>query len=404
MNAAILQELPRELPWLNAPAASLHELRGRPVVLAFVNAASAWCAQRLAELAQWQARNPGRLQVLVVQVPRFDSERVPQRSLKLLRRLGVASPVLLDADWAAWQRYGIEAWPTLLLVDADGRERERIVGLGGDMERALFALVEGLPPPLEEDLTTSETAPEPRLTLRFPAGIAASADRLYIADSGHHRILECSHGGRILRQFGLGTADFMDGPGDQAAFHRPQGLALEREQLFVADTGNHALRRIQLRTGQVDTLCGNGRPGDPVEGPVNPAARGPLNHPLALAVAGNQVHIASAGDNRIWSCDLGRTELASSASQGAKDLFASIRKLKALPDYVQVLPGAYAGSACGRGLSANPISTIGFERRHNAAFRIDSEAEFVRHMLEDLPPAPPGAAMLRAANSGRFAA
>lgn len=316
MNAAILQELPRELPWLNAPAASLHELRGRPVVLAFVNAASAWCAQRLAELAQWQARNPGRLQVLVVQVPRFDSERVPQRSLKLLRRLGVASPVLLDADWAAWQRYGIEAWPTLLLVDADGRERERIVGLGGDMERALFALVEGLPPPLEEDLTTSETAPEPRLTLRFPAGIAASADRLYIADSGHHRILECSHGGRILRQFGLGTADFMDGPGDQAAFHRPQGLALEREQLFVADTGNHALRRIQLRTGQVDTLCGNGRPGDPVEGPVNPAARGPLNHPLALAVAGNQVHIASAGDNRIWSCDLGRTELHLRAGSG----------------------------------------------------------------------------------------
>ena len=52
MNAATLQDLPRELPWLNAQAASLHELRGRPVVLAFVNAASAWCAQRLAELAQ----------------------------------------------------------------------------------------------------------------------------------------------------------------------------------------------------------------------------------------------------------------------------------------------------------------------------------------------------------------
>ncbi|WP_372013270.1 redoxin domain-containing protein [Pseudoxanthomonas sp. 10H] len=320
MNAAPLQELPRDLPWLNAQAASLHELRGRPVVLAFVNAASVWCAQRLAELAQWQARNPGRLQVLVVQVPRFDSERVPQRSLKLLRRLGVAAPVLLDADWAAWQRYGIEAWPTLLLVDADGRERERIVGLGGDLERALFALVEGLPRPLDEDLLSSETLPEPRLSLRFPTGIAASGDRLFIADSGHHRVLECSHGGRILRQFGLGTADFIDGPVDQAAFNRPQGLALEREYLYVADTGNHALRRINLRTHQVDTLCGNGRPGDPVEGPVNPASRSPLNHPLALAVAGNQVHIASAGDNRIWSCDLGRGELRLRAGSGRLDL------------------------------------------------------------------------------------
>lgn len=99
--------------------------------------------------------------------------------------------------------------------------------------------------------------------------------------------------------------------------------------------------------------------------------------------------------------DLGRTELAASAAKGAKDLFASVQKLRALPDYLQVLPGAYAGSVCGRGLSANPISTIGFERRHNAAFRIDSEADFISHMLKDIPPPPPEAAKLRAANSGR---
>lgn len=316
MTVATLQELPRGLSWLNAQPASLHDLRGRPLVLAFVNAASTWCTQRLAELAQWQLRNPGRVQVLVVQVPRFDSERTPQRSLKLLRRHGVSSPVLLDADWAAWQRYAIEAWPTLLLVDAEGRERERFVGQAGDLERALIVLCEGLPPPLDEDLLASETLPEPRLELRFPVGVAASGDRLYIADSGHHRILECNHYGRILRQFGMRTADFIDGPAEQAGFNRPQGLALEREYLFVADTGNHAVRRIQLRSGQVDTLCGNGRAGEPVEGPVNPSARSPLNQPLALAVAANQVHIACAGDNRIWSCDLGRLELHLRAGSG----------------------------------------------------------------------------------------
>jgi len=99
--------------------------------------------------------------------------------------------------------------------------------------------------------------------------------------------------------------------------------------------------------------------------------------------------------------DLGRTELAGSAEEGAKDLFRSIQKLKALPDYLDVFPGAYAGSVCGRSLSANPVSTLGFEKRHNKAFRIDSEAEFIRHMLSDIPPAPPEAARLRAANSGR---
>ncbi|HET6396683.1 MAG TPA: redoxin domain-containing protein [Pseudoxanthomonas sp.] len=317
MSAVPIQELPGGLAWLNAPPASLHDLRGRPLVLAFVNAASAWCAQRLAELAQWQARNPGRLQVLAVQVPRFDSERQPQRSIKLLRRQGVRFPVLLDADWAAWQRYGISAWPTLLLVDAEGRERERIVGLGGDLDRALSALCEGMPRPLEEDLRPGpEAMPEPPLPLSFPAAVAAGPERLYVADSGHHRILECSHGGRVLRQFGLGTADLIDGPADQAAFNRPQGLALERECLYVADTGNHAVRRIQLLTGQVDTLCGNGRPGDPVEGPVAASARSPLNHPLGLAVAGNQLYVAGAGDHRIWSYDLGRGELHLRAGTG----------------------------------------------------------------------------------------
>lgn len=98
--------------------------------------------------------------------------------------------------------------------------------------------------------------------------------------------------------------------------------------------------------------------------------------------------------------DLGRTELAVSAEKGARDLFHSVRRLRALPDYVEVLPGAYAGSVCGRRLSGMPWSTIGFERRHNEAFRIEDEAEFIRFMLAEIPPAPPEATALRAANSG----
>lgn len=98
--------------------------------------------------------------------------------------------------------------------------------------------------------------------------------------------------------------------------------------------------------------------------------------------------------------DLGRTELAASAEAGARTLFRSIERLKELPDYVEVLPGAYSGSVCGRTLSGNPSSTIGFERRHNAAFRIDDEDAFVRAMLADIPDAPVQAAELRALNAG----
>lgn len=102
--------------------------------------------------------------------------------------------------------------------------------------------------------------------------------------------------------------------------------------------------------------------------------------------------------------DLGRTELAVSAEVGAKDLFQSARRLKALPDYVEVLPGAYAGSVCGRRLSGKPWSTIGFEKRHNQAFSLEDEAEFIRYMLADIPSAPPEAARIKAANAGLGAA
>lgn len=98
--------------------------------------------------------------------------------------------------------------------------------------------------------------------------------------------------------------------------------------------------------------------------------------------------------------DMGRTELASSAEEGARALFRSAGKLKELPDYVEVLPGAFSGSVCGRSLSGKPVSTIGFERKFNVAFRIANEDTFVHQMLQSIPTPPPEAAKIRAINSG----
>jgi hydroxyacylglutathione hydrolase len=98
--------------------------------------------------------------------------------------------------------------------------------------------------------------------------------------------------------------------------------------------------------------------------------------------------------------DVGRTELATAADEGARVLFRSLQRLKALPDYVEVLPGAFSGSVCGRRLSGKSASTIGFERRHNEAFCIDDEEAFVQFMLEEIPAPPPQAAKLRGINSG----
>ena len=98
--------------------------------------------------------------------------------------------------------------------------------------------------------------------------------------------------------------------------------------------------------------------------------------------------------------DVGRTELASRAEDGARQLFESIQKLKMLPDHVEVLPGAFSGSVCGRSLSGKPTSTIGFERKFNQAIQINDQDRFVRYMLQNIPTPPPDATRVRAVNLG----
>ena len=105
--------------------------------------------------------------------------------------------------------------------------------------------------------------------------------------------------------------------------------------------------------------------------------------------------------------DAGRPDLHAHAEhtveQMARALYRSLTdKLLALPDHLVLYPSHYSGSVCGRGLSATPVSTIGFERRHNPALQFGSEDEFVRALTQDIPPAPAQQAAIIAANrSGR---
>jgi glyoxylase-like metal-dependent hydrolase (beta-lactamase superfamily II) len=105
--------------------------------------------------------------------------------------------------------------------------------------------------------------------------------------------------------------------------------------------------------------------------------------------------------------DAGRPDLHAHGEQTveemARTLYRSLtERLLALPDHLVLCPSHYSGSVCGRGLSANPVSTVGFERRHNSALRHDSEDAFVQALTTDIPPAPEHQAAIVAANrSGR---
>jgi len=99
--------------------------------------------------------------------------------------------------------------------------------------------------------------------------------------------------------------------------------------------------------------------------------------------------------------DAGRTELASTLVEGARNLFKSLQKISALDDHLELYPGAFSGSVCGRALSDKPTSTIGFEKRHNQALQFANEEEFIKFMTTEVPPVPEDFKNIRKINQGK---
>jgi hydroxyacylglutathione hydrolase len=119
-------------------------------------------------------------------------------------------------------------------------------------------------------------------------------------------------------------------------------------------------------------------------------------------VRGDEPWLVLTGDALLVG-DAGRPDLHAHGEETveimASELYRSLtERLLVLPDHVLLYPAHYSGSVCGRGLSAHPSSTLGFERRHNSALQFDSEQEFVEALVKDIPPAPPQQAEILAAN------
>ena len=129
----------------------------------------------------------------------------------------------------------------------------------------------------------------------------------------------------------------------------------------------------------------------------------PAHHAYLVTdhVRGDNPWFVLTGDSLLIG-DAGRPDLHaggnSSAEEMARVLYRSLRdQLLSLPDHVLLYPAHYSGSVCGRGLSANPASSIGFERLNNPLLALE-EDEFVTSLLKDLPPAPPDQVAIVAAN------
>ncbi len=247
---------------------------------------------------------------------KFPAEQLTANIREAVMRHGIQHPVVNDADFAIWNRYSVRAWPTVVLIDPQGKVAAQQAGEidAGDVSAAIDDLLAeagqaGLLNCEPLAVLRTESSLEPARPLRFPSKLLyASGDRLFIADTGHHRILEVQLSedglrGEIVRTFGAGEPGFADGPIRQAQFHDPHGLALQStprgDLLLVADTENHAVRAIDLVRETVRTIAGTGEKGRSRLGGGSPTGTD-LRSPWALALLGDALLIAMAGAHQIW--------------------------------------------------------------------------------------------------------
>src|ERR1043166_7016105 len=155
------------------------------------------------------------------------------------------------------------------------------------------------------------------LPLAFPGKILADekSDRLFIADSDHNRIVIAKLDGTLVDVIGTGAHGMVSGPFTDSSFSRPQGMALDGDRLYVADTENHLIRRIDLRARTVETIAGTGVQSREY-GQTGPALKIALNSPWDLQLVGRTLYIAMAGPHQIWKLDLDKMEISTFAGSG----------------------------------------------------------------------------------------
>ena len=325
-----------DLDWINTGGRSLalKDFRGRVLLLDFWTYCCINCIHMVPELRRIESLFPDEVVVVGVHSGKYTNERVSANIARACERLGVEHPVLNDRQFRTWREYAVNAWPTLVVVSPGGYVLQTHRGevtadkLAAELEPVVARArsVGTLAPSADRFYHPAPRPPEPGV-LRFPAKVHAAGDgRLFVADTGHHRVLEVAlkpdlSGGRITRVIGSGEPGWEDGGLREARFRSPHGLALAGDTLFVADTENHLIRAVDLVAERVTTLAGTGaqarrRPGG------GAAREVPLNSPWDLLWTRERLYVAMAGWHQIWRVlvDEGLTEVwAGSGSEALHD-------------------------------------------------------------------------------------
>ena len=249
------------------------------------------------------------LAVIGVHSAKFTSERDTDNLRQAVLRYEIGHPVINDREFDVWQQYTCRAWPTLMFIDPEGKIIGKHEGelTFEDFEPIITQMVEefdrqGL---IDRTPLNHRMEPEAGSVVSFPGKLLAdgASGRLLISDSGHNRILVATLDGEITQVVGSGEAGMTDGDFQTAQFDHPQGIALDGDFLYVADAESHAIRRVDLASGMVETVAGTGQQARGFRDGGD-ALSSDLSSPWDLALHDGVLYIAMAGVHQLWALDL----------------------------------------------------------------------------------------------------
>jgi thiol-disulfide isomerase/thioredoxin len=316
-------ELEGGIGWFNTDQpVKIGDLRGKIVLLDFWTLCCINCMHVIPDLIRLEKKYPRELVVIGIHSAKFSNEKESDAIRQAILRYDIDHPVVNDADFKIWNRYGARGWPHFTLIDPEGN----IVGhaSGEGQYEALVKAIDAMIRKFEGRLDRTErknglerNKVKPG-ALAFPGKVLAAADRLHIADTKRHRILVTDHAGKVVDVIGGPEGGNKDGPFAVARFDEPQGMALQESILYVCDRRNHQIRKADLAAKTVQTIAGTGVQGSHLPG--GEATKVALNSPWDLALDGDRLFIAMAGSHQIWVLDLGSGMIAPFSGTGRENI------------------------------------------------------------------------------------